>query len=256
MIDLHCHLDLYPNPRDFADQCIARRVDVLCVTTTPSAWRGTSALATGSPFIRTALGLHPQLAYQRKSELSLFDRFLPETEFVGEIGLDGAPEHRASWKDQMSVFVTILKACTSAGGRILSIHSRRAATPVLDLLEEHRGAGVPVLHWFSGSQKELDRAVALGCWFSVGPSMLSSDRGRSLAARMPVERTLTESDGPFALVEGRQAVPWDVGLALNGLADLRAESAASVEDQIARNLQHLTSNARTDQRTTTAPLPT
>ena len=54
--------------------------------------------------MQTALGLHPQLAHERKSELPLFDELLPQTEYVGEIGLDGAPEFRKSWRDQCDVF--------------------------------------------------------------------------------------------------------------------------------------------------------
>src|ERR1035437_8151628 len=60
----------------------------------PSAWQGTSALAAPTKRIRTALGLHPQLAHERMNELPLFDSYLPETRYVGEIGLDGAPEFR------------------------------------------------------------------------------------------------------------------------------------------------------------------
>src|SRR5688572_3852935 len=98
MIDFHCHLDLYPDAAKVRDECVRRELDILSVTTTPSAWRGTSALAQKAPRIRTALGLHPQLAHERQSELALFDSILPETRYVGEIGLDGAPEFRPHWR--------------------------------------------------------------------------------------------------------------------------------------------------------------
>ncbi|WP_342212785.1 TatD family hydrolase [Pukyongiella litopenaei] len=129
------------------------------------------------PRTQTALGLHPQLAHERKSELPLFDQLLPQTDYVGEIGLDGAPEFRKSWQDQCDVFEHILRSCENAGGRVMSIHSRRAASAVVERLEACPSAGTPVLHWFSGSQKELDRAVDCGCWFSVGPAMLAGERG-------------------------------------------------------------------------------
>lgn len=41
----------------------------------------------------------------------------------------------------------------------------------------------------------------MGCWFSVGPAMLQGARGTELVARMPRDRVLTESDGPFARLE-------------------------------------------------------
>jgi TatD DNase family protein len=241
VIDFHCHLDLYLDPHKVAGRCVERDMDVLSVTTTPSAWSGTSALARGSDRIRTSLGLHPQLARERKAELALFEQLLPETRYVGEIGLDGSEELKPHWSDQMEVFASILDACTATGGRILSIHSRRAATAVLEILESRRSAGTPILHWFTGGKSELARAVDLGCWFTVGPAMLASGKGRTLVAGMPRERLLTESDGPFARVEGRGALPWDVGRAVIGLAALWDEPVQIVQEQLLANLRRLES---------------
>lgn len=238
MIDFHCHLDLYPQPSRIARICAERGLYVLSVTTTPSAWQGTSRLAQRR--IRTALGLHPQLAHERKAELGLFDELLPQARYVGEIGLDGAPEFRPHGKDQFAVFDHILRACAQAGGRIMSIHSRRSASAVLDGLESHPDAGVPVLHWFSGSARDLDRAIALGCWFSVGPAMLNGKRGKGLAARMPRERVLTESDGPFAQMEGRAVLPWEVDRAVIGLADLWGSDKQQTQSALNDNLHRLT----------------
>jgi TatD DNase family protein len=244
VIDFHCHLDLYPNPKQVAAACAERRLYVLSVTTTPSAWVGTSALAQASSRIRTGLGLHPQLAHERKSELALFEALLANTRYVGEIGLDGAPEFKVHWADQIMVFERILDLCRLAGGRVLSIHSRRAASAVLDRLERHRAAGTPVLHWFSGSLRELSRAVDLGCWFSVGPAMLASEKGRSLVEQIPRDRVLTESDGPFAQLDRRAVLPWESARAIPHLAALWGTSPANVETQLRANLAHLTLQSR------------
>ena len=239
MIDFHCHLDLYADPDFVARECAKRGLYILSVTTTPSAWNGTVALAGQSPRIRTALGLHPQLAHQRKSELALFERFLTDTRYVGEVGLDGAPEFRPHWADQIMVFGRVLELCQREGGRTLSIHSRRATSPVLDQLEAKRGAGTPILHWFSGTARELDRAIELRCWFSVGPAMLASANGRALTAKMPRERVLTETDGPFAQINGKSALPWDAAQAVPALAEIWSTPAADVERQLVQNLRQL-----------------
>lgn len=239
MIDFHCHLDLYPDPHAVARACAERGLYVLSVTTTPSAWSGTAALTSGATRIRTALGLHPQLAHQRKGELPIFERLIPETRYVGEIGLDGTPEFKRHWEDQMLVFGRALDMCRAAGGRVLSIHSRRAVIPVLDALEARPGVGTPILHWFSGSNRELARAVDFGCWFSVGPAMLRGDKGRELTRRMPRDRLLTESDGPFAQIDGRAAWPWEAGNAISELEKLWGQSAAEVESQLLGNLSRL-----------------
>lgn len=238
MIDFHCHIDLYPNPDQIIRVCHERELFVLSVTTTPSAWDVTNSLASGK--IKTALGLHPQLVHLRKTEYRLFEELLPKTRYVGEIGLDGAEEYRAHWNDQYVVFTSILKACTRVGGRIMSIHSRFASKAVLDCLETHRSAGTPVLHWFTGNSKNLDRAIDLGCWFSVGPSMLMSDKGRGLTARMPRERILTETDGPFAHIDGRSVLPWDVESAIKLLTNVWEIPRHGVIETLNSNLRRIT----------------
>jgi TatD DNase family protein len=240
MIDFHCHLELFPDPPRVVAECVQRGLYVLSVTTTPSAWTGSAALVADAKRIRVALGLHPQLARERRSELSLFDTLLAETRYVGEIGLDGTPELRTHWLDQTHVFDHILSACEAAGGKIMTIHSRRAATDVLDRLEAHPRAGVPILHWYSGSQRELARAVSIGCWFSVGPAMLVGEKGRKLVAKMPQDRVLTETDGPFAALNGQSVFPWDVAKAVVALADVWSINIDHVENLLRDNLRRLT----------------
>ena len=212
---------------------------VLSVTPTPSAWKNTAALAADAKRIRTGLGLHPLLAQERAHELELFDRFISETRYVGEVGLDGAPEYRKHWQVQLNVFEHVLEKCQSHGGRVLSVHSRRASAAVLDCLERYGGAGTPILHWFSGSLRDLDRAVELGCWFSVGPAMLGSEKGIKLVQRMPSDRILTESDGPFAQLNGQPVMPWHVERAIHELSGIWLLPPAKVAKTIDDNLRSL-----------------
>jgi TatD DNase family protein len=239
MIDFHCHIDLFPDPGALVAECERAGVQVLSVTTTPSAWQGTLALAPKSEFIRTALGLHPELAHERYGELTLFDRLLPKARYVGEIGLDHSRGTEVRWPFQQRVLSHILSSCQAAGGRIMSLHSRQAAKEVLDQLESFPGAGTAILHWFTGTIAELERAIALGCWFSVGPAMLGGAKGRALALRMPMDRLLTESDGPFAVIQGKPASPMDTCGAVRLLAELRGQTAHSVTEQLTGNLDRL-----------------
>lgn len=236
MIDFHTHLDLFTDPLSLAKEAQVRSVGILSVTTTPSAWAGTLRLAEGYSVIRTALGLHPQLARERRKELAIFDRHIGDTLFVGEVGLDGSPEHKSSWSDQEDVFRHILRSSQAAGGRVMSIHSRRAASPVLDLLEERsESKNTYVLHWFSGNQRELSRAIDFGCWFSVSPAMLSSFKGQSLLAQMPFDRILLETDGPFTQAENVLLKPWDIGRVYPQLAKVFGADPAEARIRIDSN---------------------
>jgi TatD DNase family protein len=235
LIDFHCHLDLYSDPIAVARRAQAEGIGVLSVTNTPSAWRGTSQLADGHSVIRTALGLHPQLAKERKFELELFDELLPQTGYVGEIGLDGSTAFRSGWQDQLDVLDHILSACQAAGGKHLSLHSRNAVPAVLELLSAFPRAGLPVLHWFSGSQKQLTDAQKLDCWFSIGPAMLTGAKGFGLVASMPRDRVLLETDGPFTNLRGLPLVPRDIASTLVKLGEAWGISPSDARAQVRLN---------------------
>ena len=189
------------------------------------------------------MGLHPQLAQQRKQELSLFRELIGKTQYIGEVGLDGSRECKPFWNDQLDVFHEVLEQCSRYGGRILSIHSRRAASEVLGSLRVYPSAGVPILHWFTGTKMELHDAIDLGCWFSIGPAMLSSAKSREQVAMMPLDRVLTESDGPFAQQEGRPLYPWDTSRALDHLAGIWNRSTSDVRSILHQNLRRLGASA-------------
>jgi TatD DNase family protein len=164
---------------------------------------------------------------------------IAETRYVGEVGLDGSPDYRESFSVQQRVLDRALAACAANGGRVISLHSRRAAKEVLDAIARQPRCGVPVLHWFSGTRRELDRAIDLGCWFSVGPAMLRAERGRKLAEAMPRDRVLTETDGPFAKSAGEPLMPWNATDAEEMLAELWKLPHSTVSEILHRNLRSL-----------------
>ena len=239
ILDLHCHIDLYEDPLSIVEECRKRDAYILSVTTTPSAWRGTDALSQNNKRIRTAIGLHPQLAHERFSELEMFDSLIPDCRYVGEIGLDGSRAFKNHWEVQLKVFRHILKRVNREGGRIMSIHSRSSASTVLD---ELRGInGIPILHWFTGTKEELDRANDQKSWFSVGPAMINSKKGRELVSLIPRNRILTETDGPFTKFNQRQLMPWDATLVYPVLANIWDISVKKVENQLKENFIQLVS---------------
>ena len=69
-VDFHCHLDLYPNHSALIRECEISRVATLAVTTTPKAWMRNRELTSDSPYVRVALGLHPQLIAEREHEIA------------------------------------------------------------------------------------------------------------------------------------------------------------------------------------------
>lgn len=240
-MDLHSHLDLYPNALQLLPEVSRRNRFTLVVTTSPRAWVATSRVFAGYENIRVALGLHPEIAERKAAEQDLLLSYVSQTRFVGEVGLDGSPKFKASLPLQEDIFRAVIAECERQGGRIISLHSRGAATKVLDVLERHPLAGSPILHWFSGSVRELQRAIELGCWFSVGPAMLAGAKGRELLSRMPTERVLPETDGPFAAANNAPLMPWDalnIAPTLSEAWDMRVGCAVQ---KLEKNLERLLS---------------
>ena len=190
-VDFHCHLDLYPDLEVAIEKAEAARIYTLTVTTTPKAWPRNYALTRGTRYVRAALGLHPQLVAERAGEWALWEHYLPETRYVGEVGLDAGPRFYRSLETQKKVFRTVLERCAEAGGKILTVHSVRCVPLVLDLTERHlpRDRGVVIMHWFAGTKAEARRATDLGCYFSINAEMMRTDRGRALVAELPLDRS-------------------------------------------------------------------
>jgi TatD DNase family protein len=242
-VDFHCHLDLYPDHAQLIAECDSERIATLAVTTTPKAWTRNSEMARGADHVRVALGLHPQLVAEREAEIGLFESLLPEARYVGEVGLDASPRFYKSFDTQERVFERILRMCAEHGNRILTVHSVRAVSKVLQHLERELPAdrGHVVLHWFTGSVSEARRAVDRGCYFSVNSEMLKSPKHRTLVKQLPLTRLLTETDGPFVLVDGAPVRPLAVADTVLQLARVMGTSPSEMEAQIVTNLSFLVS---------------
>jgi TatD DNase family protein len=240
VIDFHTHLDLYPDGLALAQEVNRRNEFTLVVTTSPRAHRATSRVFAGLQKITVGLGLHPEVAEAKQGELDALLQGIASTSFVGEIGMDGSTRFRGSLAVQERIFKAALQECGYRGGKkILSIHSRGAERRVVELLATTKHSSVPVLHWFSGGMNDLETACRIGCWFSVGPAMLQGDKGRELVARMPFDRVLPETDGPFTLVNGVQLMPWDAWSIRGALSELWRMSIDEVGVQLRNNLERL-----------------
>jgi TatD DNase family protein len=234
-------MDLYPDLPTAIREADAAEIFTLAVTTTPRAWPRNFELASKTKHVRAALGLHPQLVAERSGEIDLWESYLPEARYVGEVGIDASPRYYSSIDLQKQVFERILKQCAKAGGKILTVHGVRASALVLDMVEAclPLSKGKVVLHWFTGSKVEARRAVDLGCYFSVNAQMMRNEKGRGLVSILPSDRLLTETDGPFTSHGDRPARPADVLVAIEKMASLRRVMPEKMSETVERNLRAL-----------------
>ena len=92
-----------------------------------------------------------------------------------------------------------------------------------------------VFHWYNGPLHVLCRAIAQGHFFSINPAMVNSPKGRKIIDAIPLDRVLTESDGPFVRVGNRSAFPADVALVEQHLATVWRRNAWEVSAKIKEN---------------------
>ncbi|WP_154793245.1 TatD family hydrolase [Occultella kanbiaonis] len=176
-----------------------------------------------------AIGVHPGVPvslaqHSPEAFAGELDRFA----LAGEVGLAGR-----SSETQTNVFRSVLESAADHPV-LVSVHSAGARTEVLDEIARHSLPGV-VLHWFNGTQAEFDRAIELGCWFSVNAAM--SD---ATLRMVPPDRLLTETDFPAARRKTLAARPGDVREIESRLVAL---GRTDVRTQVWRNLASLVEEA-------------
>lgn len=243
LVDFHCHLDLYPDHETAVREADEAGVFTLAVTTSPRAWPRNHELAQRTKHVRAALGLHPQLVAEREAEIALWDDYLSETRYVGEVGLDAGPRYYKSMEAQQRVFQHVLRRCAEAGDKIITVHSVRAVRAVLEHVEAFlpRSRGKVVMHWFTGTKSEARRAMELGCYFSINAAMLASERHLTMVQAIPLDRLLTETDGPFTRIGDRPSKPSDVAWVAEELGRLHRLPTAHVAKIVRDNLRNLVS---------------
>ncbi len=238
LVDAHCHIDLYDDPAQVVAEAEAHQVYTIAVTNAPSVFAHTAQLTVNSRYVRAALGLHPELVHSHGHEVNRFSLLLSQTRYVGEIGLDYTTKDSSIRKAQRAVLDQILSLCAESGNKILTLHSRRAASDTIAAVGKDY-PGKAILHWFSGNHSELERATEYGMYFSVNAAMVRASKGRSIIQRIPLDRMLTESDGPFVILNNQPANPVSINQTVHGLAEIWGIAADEAGERVISNFRRL-----------------
>jgi TatD DNase family protein len=270
IIDSHCHLDDYENlPAILAN---AKSVGVekllaIGIGDGPSTMHRALEIAnshTSSPEIYASAGIHPQEAHQATEEnLAKLSKLAedPRCIAIGEIGLDYYHFDNPAVDIQQAAFVAQLEIAAKARKPIL-IHLRTSelATPnakarfaphdatadFFRLIEQHWApTGRPgVMHCFSGSQADADRALALGFYLSFAGNLTypKSTVIQAVAATAPSDRILVETDAPFLApipLRGQQNEPANTAITAKFLANLRGTTTEQIAEKTTANFHAL-----------------
>lgn len=196
LYDTHFHLDLQKNRSAVIREIEQNKIYTIAVTNLPDLYRK-ELCEIKSKHIRQALGFHPELVHQYKNQIHLMWDLLPEARFIGEVGLDFVDlTHQ---QEQVAFFCELIERCRYDEKKILTIHSRRAVSKVLEIIG-HNFQFKPILHWFTGNREELQEAIGRGCYFSVNGAMLGTKRFLDLLPIIPPDKIPLETDSPFTFL--------------------------------------------------------
>jgi TatD DNase family protein len=245
LIDAHAHLDRYEELLPEAIEQIDRHgIMVVAVALDVESYLATKAIAEHSPLIRPVFGVHPWGAPRYAGCLGDLDVHLQETPLIGEAGLDfHFIEDESQYDAQRRVFEY---QCQWAArhGKPMSLHTKGAEPEVLETLRAF-GVKDAIIHWYSGPAGLVDDYLALGCSFSVGVEVLYSTAIEQLAATIPDERLLLETDNPggHQWLAGSPGMPVVILDVLAKVAELRHVDADELETQVANNWRHFERSA-------------
>lgn len=231
MIDAHIHIDFYDRPANVIRDILKYDITAIFVTHLPELYEKQRKLIEGINQVSLGVGFHPILASEYNYNKDLFINALSTTRFVGEVGLDfsisRSPKSRIK---QMEIFDTI---CKYANEHILSVHSRQAEKETLSILRQYKVKNA-IFHWYTGEKDLVPEILDAGYYFSINPTMLRSNKGKSILKDLPLNRILIESDGPFTKFEGNIIEPMymrDIYLAFEEFYEVK-----NIEELVDRNM--------------------
>jgi TatD DNase family protein len=206
LIDSHCHLD-FPDFAAELEAVVGRARTagvgrIITISTRVKKHAQVLAIAEKFPDVFCSIGTHPHHAQEEPdidAEALIARAKNPKIVAIGEAGLDY--HYDTSPRDaQLKSFRQHIAAARQTGLPLV-IHSRDCDADMARVLAEESGQGAfpAVLHCFTGGHDLALKAMDLGLYISFTGILTfkNSTALRALAAELPAERILVETDAPY-----------------------------------------------------------
>jgi len=251
LVDSHCHLD-FPFLSDQMADVLARAKEagvdqLVTICTRVRKFPQVLAIAEAHDNVFCSVGTHPHNADEERDiplqEILDLARH-PKVVAIGEAGLDYFHDN-APRDDQEVGFRTHIAAARETGLPLV-IHTRDADEDTARILEEEmeKGAFTAVLHCFTAGAELAHKGIELGLYvsFSGVLTFKKSDELREIAASLPMDRLLVETDAPYLApepVRGRKNEPANVAHTAAKLAEVRGVSLEEIGKTTTDNFYRL-----------------
>ena len=205
-VDSHCHLDYEPFTLDLAAY-LKRAQDAgvgpfLSISTRLSKFAALLQIAEQNPTVYCTLGNHPHHAGDEEwwpNDLLLNATQHPKVIGIGEAGLDYYYDYAPRDK-QADVFRAHIDLARQTQLPLV-IHTRDADADTANILrtEMAKGAFPFLLHCFTGGWDLAKTGIELGGYVSFSGILTykTADNLRQIAAQLPIDRLLIETDAPY-----------------------------------------------------------
>ncbi len=248
LIDSHCHLDAgeFDVDRDAViDRAQAAGVRAQIVPATVAAgWPKLREVCAARPGLHPAYGLHPVfLDAHGPADLDLLEEWIARERpcAIGECGLDYFIETLD--RDAQAHYFEGQLALAAKHDLPVIVHARRAVDAVIQAIRR-AGDVRGVVHSFAGSPEQARQLWERGFLLGLGGPVTyeRAQRLRHLAATMPLEYLLLETDAPDqpdAQIRGQRNEPARLGHIAEVIATLRGEPAEEIALRTADNARRL-----------------
>lgn len=241
MVDAHTHIDQYGEELPKAlTQIRTYSIQTLAVSMDVASFQETLRIAETEPLIIPSFGIHPWNAREYAGRLDELSEPLEKAPAIGEIGLDHRFEKDPSrYPYQYPVFNYFLDAAERMG-KLINLHTSGAESQILDLLNNRKLPSI-IVHWYSGPLKYVQKYLDLGAYFTIGVDISSSKKTQKLAAQLPADRILTETDNPggWKWLHGNIGFPSLIESVESKLAGVRGVTRESLTETISQNFQNV-----------------
>jgi TatD DNase family protein len=241
LIDAHAHLDMYDNDLDTAIAEIeSARILTVAVSMDRVSYKRNREISSRCPLVIPAFGVHPWNAPQCAGNLDEFGPLISDAPMIGEIGLDfHFVKDTSAFGPQREVFDFFLAAARESGLAV-NLHTKGAEREVLEMLAGH-DIDRSVVHWYSGPVGMMRGYFDRGCLFTVGVEVLVSEEIGRIAARIPDDLLLTETDNPggYEWYSGKRGMPSLAGKVVEKLAEVRKTTPEEITKTVRANFGRL-----------------
>ncbi|WP_372624564.1 TatD family hydrolase [Falsiroseomonas sp.] len=251
LVDSHCHLDHFQGQEQADVVARAKAAGVTQMVTIGTRLGEQAAtvreIADRYEGVFATVGIHPHNAGERPVpavEEILREADHPRVIGIGESGLDYFYD-KAPRPVQQEGFRAHI-AAARASGLPLVIHARDADADIAAILEDETGKGAfPfLLHCFSSGAELARTAIRLGGYVSFSGILTfpKSEENRAIAAEMPADRILVETDSPYLApvpLRGKRCEPAYVAHTAARLAEVRGMGMAALAELTTGNFHRL-----------------